>query len=104
MGRVEFSDPGRVPIAEGQDVGASRHASPPVLGRDWRLGYIFTLPLVVVLIALVAYPFFSGIVLSFQNKTIGGDARWIGLDNYRELLFGSQYASVFWNTVKVSLI
>lgn len=104
MGRVEFSDPGQVPVAEDRDIEARRGSSPPFLGRDWRLGYVFTLPLVLVLAALVAYPFFSGIILSFQNRTIGGEARWVGIDNYRELLFGSQYSSVFWNTVKVSLI
>jgi ABC-type sugar transport system permease subunit len=104
MGRVEFSDPGRAPVAQDRTIESTARSAPPVLGRDWRLGYAFTLPLVLVLVALVAYPFFSGIVLSFQNKTIGSEARWVGLDNYRELLFGSQYASVFWNTVKVSLI
>ena len=77
---------------------------PSTLGRDWKLGYAFTLPLILVLVTLVAYPFVSGIVLSFQNKTIGSEARWVGIDNYRELLFGSQYSSVFWNTVRVSLI
>ena len=54
------------------------------------------MPLVLVLVALVAYPFFSGIVLSFQNKTIGGDARWVGLANYRELLFGGSVAFFNW--------
>lgn len=74
------------------------------LGRDWKIGYAFIFPLVVILIALVAYPFFAGIVLSFQNKTIGSGARWVGLDNYRELLYGDQYSSVFWKSVRVSAI
>ncbi len=74
------------------------------LGPEWKLGYAFTLPLILVLVTLVAYPFGSGIILSFQNKTIGGQARWVGLDNYIELLTGDQYASVFWNTVRVSLV
>lgn len=74
------------------------------LGRDWKLGYAFILPLVVILGALVAYPFVAGIVLSFQNKTIGSGARWVGLDNYRELLVGDQYSSVFWKSVRVSAI
>jgi ABC-type sugar transport system permease subunit len=104
MGKAEHFDPGPVPAASEPLAGATRGRAQLALGRDWRLGYAFTLPLVLVLVALVAYPFFSGIILSFQNKTIGSEARWVGLDNYRELLFGSQYSSVFWNTVKVSLI
>lgn len=74
------------------------------LGRDWRLGYLFVLPLVAILLTLVAYPFVSGIWLSFQNKTVGGEARWVGLDNYRELLGGEQYSSVFWESVRVSTV
>ncbi len=81
-----------------------RSAATRSLGRDWKIGYAFILPLVVILIALVAYPFFAGIVLSFQNKTIGSGARWVGLDNYRELLYGDQYSSVFWKSVRVSAI
>lgn len=75
-----------------------------MFGRDWKLGYAFILPLLLVLVTLVAYPFFAGIVLSFQNKTVGSDARWVGLDNYRELLTGDQYSSVFWQSVRVSFI
>jgi multiple sugar transport system permease protein len=75
-----------------------------VLDRDWKLGYAFVLPLVLILVLLVAYPFVTGIMLSFQNKTIGGEARWVGTNNYRELLFGEQYSSLFWTSVRVSAI
>src|SRR5688572_9171942 len=43
-------------------------------GRDWQLAWIFLAPLVVVLVGLVAYPFFSGIWLSFQHKVVGREA------------------------------
>ena len=76
--------------------------APPILGRDWKLAYAFVVPLVLILVLLVAYPFVTGIMLSFQNKTIGGDARWVGTSNYQELLFGEQYSSLFWNSVRVS--
>ncbi len=81
-----------------------RSSAHRALGRDWKLGYVFVLPLVLILVALVAYPFFTGIALSFQNKTIGGSARWVGTSNYQELLWGDQYSSVFWNSVRVSAI
>jgi multiple sugar transport system permease protein len=83
---------------------ASPSAATNMLGRDWKLGYAFIVPLAVVLVTLVAYPFVSGILLSFQNKTVGSGARWVGLDNYRELLTGDQYSSVFWKSVRVSFI
>ncbi len=82
----------------------ARPAPQRLLGRDWKLGYTFVLPLVIILITLVAYPFVTGILLSFQNKTIGGSARLVGISNYRELLWGDQYSSVFWTSVRVSAI
>src|SRR5690606_41521760 len=65
------------------------------LGPEWKLGYAFTLPLSLVLVTLVAYPFGSGIILSFQNKTIGGQSIWDGIDNYIMLITSGQYVSDF---------
>src|ERR687893_1841288 len=75
-----------------------------VLGRDWKIAWLFLLPLVLVLIGLVAYPFVSGIILSLQHKVVGQEATWVGLRNYRELLAGEQYSGTFWNSVRVSFI
>ena len=36
-------------------------------------------------------PFASAIVLSMERKMVGTPAEWVGLANYRELLFGAQY-------------
>ena len=44
------------------------------LGRDWQIAWLFLLPLVLVLVGLVAYPFVSGIILSFQHKVVGRGA------------------------------
>jgi multiple sugar transport system permease protein len=74
------------------------------LGRDWRLGWLFLIPLTIVLVGLVAYPFFAGIILSFQRKVVGGEAAWVGLRNYRDLLWGDQYSGIFWNSVWVSVV
>ncbi len=75
-----------------------------VLGRDWQIAWLFVLPLAVILAGFVAYPFVAGIVLSFQHKVIGGEATWIGFDNFRALLIGDQYSAVFWKSVWVSLV
>jgi ABC-type sugar transport system permease subunit len=48
-----------------------------------------------VILGLVAYPFVSAVLLTFQEKTAGAPGKFIGLDNYRELL---SY-EVFWRTV-----
>jgi multiple sugar transport system permease protein len=75
-----------------------------VLGRDWKIAWVFLLPLLAVLIGLVAYPFVSGIILSFQHKVVGEAPSWVGLRNYQELLTGAQYSGTFWNSVRVSLM
>ncbi len=75
-----------------------------VLGRDWKIAWVFLLPLLLVLVGLVAYPFVSGIVLSMQEKVVGQAPTWVGLRNYRELLVGEQYSGIFWNSVRVSVI
>ena len=60
------------------------------LGNDQRIvALFFLLPSILVLCFVVIYPFFSAIVISFQDKMIGGVATYIGLGNYYEL-FGDR--------------
>jgi multiple sugar transport system permease protein len=74
------------------------------LGRDWKIAWLFLIPLLTVLIVLVAYPFVAGIILSMQRKVVGQEATWVGLQNFQNLLFGEQYGRTFWNAVRVSVI
>jgi multiple sugar transport system permease protein len=75
-----------------------------LLGRDYTIAWFFLLPLLVVLIGLIAYPFVSAIALSLQHKVVGGAATWVGLENYRDLLFGAQYSEVFRTSIRVSFM
>src|SRR5256712_6641359 len=67
--------------------------------HDRTLGYLFLLPAMLVIVGLVAYPFASAIVMTFQAKTAGAPGRFIGLDNYRELLSSEQFLRTVVNTV-----
>src|ERR687887_2166445 len=67
--------------------------------RDSTLGYLFLFPALFVILALVAYPFVSAIVMTFQAKTAGAPGRFIGLDNYRELFGSEQFLRTVMNTV-----
>jgi multiple sugar transport system permease protein len=87
-----------------QSSAAQRPTARRVFGRDYTIAWIFLLPLLIVLLVLIAYPFVSAILLSLQHKVIGGAPTWVGLDNYRELLFGEQYSEVFRTSVRVSLV
>src|SRR2546422_6581834 len=66
---------------------------------DSTLGYLFLLPALLVIVGLVAYPFASAIVMTFQNKTAGAPGRFIGLGNYRELLSSEQFLRTVFNTI-----
>ncbi len=68
------------------------------LGRDWAGGYLFSLPMLVVLVGFVAYPFFSAIWLSLNAKMIGGEAHFVGLANYQKLLGSVEFHRVVVNS------
>ena len=71
---------------------------------DSTLGYLFLLPALLVIIGLVAYPFVSAIVMTFQAKTAGAPGRFIGLGNYRELLASEQFLRTVYNTFVYTIV
>jgi len=71
------------------------------LGRDFALGYLLLLPLVIALFGLLAYPIATAISITFQDKVGGLPGRFIGLENYRELLFQDRN---FWRVVQNGFI
>lgn len=72
-----------------------------LLGRDWALAYILLLPLVLTLFLLLAYPIASALWITLQDKTIGMMGRFVGLQNYRELLLEDPF---FWQVVRNGFI
>ncbi|MFC0438158.1 carbohydrate ABC transporter permease [Kutzneria buriramensis] len=74
----------------------------------WRLrrsltGYLFVLPAVVFLGALLAYPLVFNLVLSFQDRTLGnlfhGATPWVGFANYETAFADPQFGSAAWHSV-----
>jgi multiple sugar transport system permease protein len=57
-----------------------------IFGRDAGLGYLMLVPLLVFVIGMLAYPFFSALYLSFTKKILGQAPEFIGLANYIELI------------------
>jgi len=56
-----------------------------ILGPDFRLGFLFVAPIVLLVLALVAYPFGYAIYLSMTRKYVGVPPVWVGFDNYVKL-------------------
>jgi ABC-type sugar transport system permease subunit len=57
------------------------------LGPDYRLGFLFVLAIVALVLALVAYPFGYAVYLSLTRKYVGMPPVFVGLENYVRLTF-----------------
>jgi multiple sugar transport system permease protein len=84
-------------LVEAPVVGRPR---PSVLRRQeaWLAWGLLT-PTLLVILCLVAYPFFSAIYLSLQDKMVGAPGRFVGLDNYLDLLRDEVFLRTAWNSV-----
>src|SRR5258706_10650851 len=58
-----------------------------VMGADWRMGFLFVSPIVVLVLALVAYPFCYAVYLSMTRKYVGMAPVWVGFENYVRLTY-----------------
>ena len=80
----------REEVLAGRDAAAvSRQRWRRSLGPDID-GYGFILPAVIVMVALVVYPFFLAIWFSLSDAVIGEPGQWVGLENFM-YLFGMMY-------------
>ncbi len=82
------------------------HPSPVrrLLGPDWQLGWLLVAPVFLIIAALLIYPFFDAILLSFQDRFIGKAGHWIGIRNYTDLFTNpnSHFLKAAWNTVAIT--
>ncbi|MGE3910923.1 MAG: ABC transporter permease subunit [Chloroflexota bacterium] len=56
-----------------------------IFGRDWPTAYLFILPTILLLFALIGYPFARAVWLSFYNAVGVRVGNFVGLDNYINL-------------------
>jgi multiple sugar transport system permease protein len=59
------------------------------LGPEWQLGWLMVAPVVIIVTALLIYPFIDAVLLSFQERFIGKTGTWVGLANYAALFADS---------------
>ena len=86
------------PKAAGQ---VQRSAARRLLGRDWVLGWLLVLPVFLIVMALLIYPFIDAILLSFQQRFIGQAGTWVGVQNYVDLFTrpDSKFVKSAWVTI-----
>ncbi len=71
------------------------------LGRDWKIAFPFVLPMALLMIGLILWPFINSIWLSTTafNFTNGATTN-VGLRNYERLFTSSDYFLAMGNTIK----
>ena len=81
------------------------HRIGSVLNRDNVAGYVFILPFIIGLLVFTLIPFFTSLYLSFTEYNVLSPAKWIGLDNYKEMFFEDDlFWTSFWVTFKFAFI
>jgi multiple sugar transport system permease protein len=67
-------------------------------------GYLLVLPVCLVLLGLVAYPFVYAIVISFTSRAVGSAGEFVGLRNYRFLFGWVTFSRAVWNTITLVVV
>ena len=72
-----------------------------------RLGVLFTIPAIVILLAVLAYPIFSSFLLSFQNVRLAAGGivtEFVGLDNYAQIFRDVSFKTAFTNSLYFTFV
>lgn len=73
--------------------------------RDNLSGYLFILPVFIFFMMFCGIPIFTTIFkYSYAQFNILGDFKWVGLDNFKELISDPMTKTIAWNGVKFLLI
>ena len=85
-------------------VATVRRARLSFSGRQSLWGYLLVLPAVLLVLGLVAYPFFYAIYISFTSRVVGNAGEWIGFDNFRYLSKSPSFTRSIRNTLTIVLV
>lgn len=69
-----------------------------ILGTDYRAGWLFVAPIVIMMVVLIVYPFIYAIALSFTQTRVGAPSIFIGFDNYIKLAESRIFRQTVYNS------
>ena len=75
-----------------------------ILGPDWKVALPFVLPMVVLMVGLILWPFINAILISFTTRSITRTDQWVGFANYVRLWSDADYRSTVNNTIRFTII
>lgn len=61
--------------------------------------FLFIIPAFILYTIFMMYPLFNGVALSFTQFAGVGEAKWIGIGNYQEILTNNLYIKILLNTL-----
>jgi multiple sugar transport system permease protein len=73
-------------------------------GRQALWGYLLALPALLLVLGLVAYPFFYAIFISFTDRVVGNPGHWIGFANFRYLSQNPSFTRSIRNTIVLVVV
>jgi multiple sugar transport system permease protein len=85
----EQTTPIEVPALErrsSKGTGRRRQLKTPSARREQRAAFLFASPWLIGVVIFLIGPIIASLLLSFTNWNLVSPARWVGLDNYREML------------------
>jgi multiple sugar transport system permease protein len=71
-----------------------------LLGRDWKIAFVFIAPIVTVMTVLIAWPFLRAAYTSMTIRTLTRETRFVWFDNYIRLYSDPFY----WDSVEATVI
>lgn len=72
--------------------------------RTQAFAYGLVLPVVVLILGLVAYPFFYAVYVAFTDRVIGNPGQWVGFANFAYLAQTATFGSAIRNTIVIVLV
>ena len=95
---------GNVDVVAARRAGARPAWMQRWLNAETALAWLFILPSLIGLIVFYAVPAVRGLWISFTDWDLLGEARFIGIENYQELLTDDQFWSSMWVTLYYVLL
>ncbi|MGE3269642.1 MAG: carbohydrate ABC transporter permease [Chloroflexota bacterium] len=76
----------------------------PFWRREAALGWLLLAPVLTVMLVLVVWPFMTAIWISFTDKSIGREANWIGLENFRQVITSPRFAKAIQHSLVFTVV
>ncbi|HVY51049.1 MAG TPA: sugar ABC transporter permease [Devosia sp.] len=76
----------------------------PGVTRLTIFAYLLVAPVLILIVALIGYPFVFAIWISFTDQVVGNAGKWIGLANFAYLSKNATFTASIWNTIVMVVV